>query len=458
MDEFGIGKLRGVLRRRKAPVAVATVATLGIGLALASQVESGYKAGAVIRAVEAQPAKEYVAPTVMEPMGARLRSLRLAVMARSIVEEAVRAIGIDKNYAGKDFDQLVDRMRTRMDVKVEGEDTFLLQYSDPDPDRAQAVVNKMAEIFMRRQGERRQKIATATTNALRAESETLRPAVEEAAEKVRAFKLERYGALPEQMEANLRTLDTASMEINIQSTNLDTAHERRRQLLAAAMSPLRHHEEQLATQLYDSRVKYTDENSEVRRIQAQYEKVKRERQEDERDLYAKVRRSNPELVGLEGEIARTRSILAGLRQRQAEVRKRVEATAKNGQELAQLTTKYDALKEKYAATVSRLHDAELAERLEGGLSPLRFDLVEGAQLAGSSAFPGRGVLMGVSLALALGLGLGLGFLLDAIDTRVRDAGSLVAHTDVPVIVSIPHVAFGKGDKTGGRGQSPRAQA
>jgi uncharacterized protein involved in exopolysaccharide biosynthesis len=456
MNELGIGKLRGVLRRRKVPVAVATLATLGIGLALASQVESGYKAGAVIRAVEAQPAKEYVAPTVTEPMGARLRSLRLAVMARSIVEEAARAIGLDRNYQGKDFDKLVDRMRSRMDVKVEGEDTFLLQYSDPDPDRAQAVVDKMAQIFMRRQGERRQKIATATTEALRAESAALKPSVDAAAERVRDFKLTHYGALPEQLEANLRALDQATMEINIQSTNLDTGLERRRQLLASAMSPLRHHEEQLATQLYDSRVRYTDENSEVRRIQAQYEKVKQERKAEERDLYARLRRSNPELVGLEGEIARTRAILAGLRARQADFRKRVEATAKNGQELAALTAQYDALKEKYAATVSRLHDAELAERLESGLSPLRFELVDGAQLTGAAAFPGRGILMAVSLALAIGLGLGLGFLLDAIDTRVRDAGSLVAHTDVPVIVSIPHVAFGKG-KTDGRGQ-PRAQA
>ena len=108
MNEFGIGKLRGVVRRRKVPVAVATIATLGIGLALVSQVESGYKAGAVIRAVEAQPAKEYVPPTVVEPIGTRLRSLRLAVMARAIVEEAARAIGLDKNYRGRDFDQLVE--------------------------------------------------------------------------------------------------------------------------------------------------------------------------------------------------------------------------------------------------------------------------------------------------------------------------------------------------------------
>ena len=36
-----------------------------------------------------------------------------------------------------------------MDVKLEGEDTFLLTYVDSSPERAQAVVNRVAEIFMK---------------------------------------------------------------------------------------------------------------------------------------------------------------------------------------------------------------------------------------------------------------------------------------------------------------------
>ena len=63
---------------------------------------------------------------------------------------------------------------------------------------------------------------------------------------MREFKTKHYGALPEQQESNLRTLDQTTMEVNIQSTNLDMDQERRRQLLAAAMSPLRHQEETLA--------------------------------------------------------------------------------------------------------------------------------------------------------------------------------------------------------------------
>ena len=50
---------------------------------------------------------------------------------------------------------------------------------------------------------------------------------------------------------------------------------------------------------------------------------------------------NPELVALEGEIDAPRRWLAGLRERQTTCAARVEATAKNGQELAGLQPTFD---------------------------------------------------------------------------------------------------------------------
>ena len=152
MNELGIAKVRGVFRRRKIPIIATMVGVLGVAAALIYQVEPGYKAAAVIRAAEVQPAKEYVAPTVAEQIGERLKSLRLAVMARPIVAEAVQQLDL---VHGKKIDDVVDDVKLRMDVKVEGDDTFLLTYSDPNPERARAVVNKVADLFMKHQVDRR---------------------------------------------------------------------------------------------------------------------------------------------------------------------------------------------------------------------------------------------------------------------------------------------------------------
>jgi uncharacterized protein involved in exopolysaccharide biosynthesis len=235
------------------------------------------------------------------------------------------------------------------------------------------------------------------------------------------------------------------MEVNIQSTNLDLDQERRRQLLAAAMSPLRHQEETLAGELNEARTRYTADHPEVHKIQAEYERVRQQRIEDERGLNDKVRRNNPELIALEGEIARTKAMLAGLRQRLGDVRQRVDATARNGQELAGLQATYDGLKEKYSLTLSHIRDAELAAGLERGLASMRFDLVESAAVPLHPMSPNRPLLGLGALLLAVALGLGVGFAVDANDGSVRDPDQLRDLTvTTPILAVIPKVDLPKG--------------
>ncbi len=442
MNELGFAKVRGVFRRRKIPIIATMVGVLGVSAALIYQVEPGYKAAAVIRAAEVQPAKEYVAPTVAEQIGERLKSLRLSVMARPIVTEAVQQLDL---VHGKKIDDVVDDVKTRMDVKVEGEDTFLLTYADPNPERARAVVNKVAELFMQHQVEHREEVASATVTAFKGELESLKPQLDVADKQLREFKGKHYGALPEQQEGNLRTLDQTTMEINIQSTNLDMDQERRRALLASSMSPLRHQEENLSAALYEARTKYTEDNPEVKRIQAELNRVHNQRLEDERGLNDHLRRNNPELAALEGDIGRTKAMLAGLRSRQSDVRGRVDATAHNGQDLAMLQANYDGLKDKYNMTLSHLRDAELSASLEKGLAAMRFDLVESASVPQHPMSPNRPLLGLGAILLALALGLGMGFALDANDTSVRgpeQLGDLAATT--PILAIIPRVEMPKG--------------
>src|SRR5207245_2684605 len=104
-------------------------------------------ASAVVRAVDAQPSKEYAAPTMMEPVGERLKTLRLQVMARPALVAVAQQFGLAEALH-RPLDEVVDGMRARMEVKVEGEDTFLLSYEDSDAARARAVVDAVAARFM----------------------------------------------------------------------------------------------------------------------------------------------------------------------------------------------------------------------------------------------------------------------------------------------------------------------
>jgi uncharacterized protein involved in exopolysaccharide biosynthesis len=335
-------------------------------------------------------------------------------------------------------ERLVEDMRGRLEVKVEGEDTFLITYDDPDPERAQAVVNTLARNFIQQQVERRHAVARGTYDALAAEEKRLAPEVQALESRIREFKFAHYGSLPEQLEQNLRLLDQTTLEINIHSTNLDFQNDRRRQLIIAAIAPLRQQEEQLNTALHDVRTKYLPDHPEVKRISAEYEQTRSSRLAEEQRLRHQMRTGSPELIALDGEIGRTQSLVDSLRQRQSDVRRRVGETAQNGQQLGRMQADHDAIRAKLDTVRSRLRDAELALGLEKELAGLRYELVEGALLPAAPVFPNRPTLALGGILLALALGLGFGFLLDRADSRIYAPAEMLAlGRPIPLLACIP---------------------
>lgn len=436
ISEQGWARVRGVARRRKRAILVTAAVALAVAAPLGYRAAPGYRAQAVVRALESQPSHEYVAPTVAEPMGERLKTLRVAAMARPLLAEAANDLGLGAT------DEVVDGLRARMEVKVEGEDTFLLSYEDRDPGRAQAVVNRVAARFIAHEVGRRAAIAAATERALDGEVAALRPALSRLEAAVRDFKRAHYGSLPEQEEENLRTLDQTTLEIDIQAQNLDVEREHRRQLLAAATSPLRHQEDLLATALAEARTRYTADHPEVRRIAGELASLRGERIADERASQSGA--GNPELASSEENLRRTAATLGRLRDRQAEVRARVAATAKSGEALTRMATDLDVVKAKYQAALGRLHEASLAAAVEKYLAPFRYELVESASRPRAAAAPQRAFFALAALALALALGLAVGFALDLADTSIHSpqeiAAALSPDAASPVLACVPDLA------------------
>jgi uncharacterized protein involved in exopolysaccharide biosynthesis len=331
--------------------------------------------------------------------------------------------------------ELVDGMRGRLEVKVEGEDSYLVSYEDREPQTAQLVVDALADRFIHRQVERRAEVAQATVRAFDEETRALRPRLSKLESQVRAFKAAHNGALPEQLEANLRNLDESTLELNIQSSNLELQNEHRRQLLAAAMSPLRHQEDLLTTALHDARTHYTADHPEVRRIEGELAALRAKRIEEERQVRAA---GTPELDALDDQIRRTEAELSALRQRQEEVRQRVQETAENAETLARLGTDLDVIKARYQTALAKLNEAELSAALERTLKPLRYEVVEGAALPRYPAHPNRPLWAAGALALAAALALALGFALDARDGAVYSAEELQQVTrPAPLLACVP---------------------
>ncbi len=446
--EQGWARAVGVIRRRRGPILLGAGVTLALATLVVWRLDPAYRASAVVRVLESQPSKDYVPPTVAEQIGERLKTLRLAVMSRPLLTQVAEELGLPGKL-GRPLAAVVDGMRARMEVKVEGEDTFLVSYEDADAERARAVVDRLAARFVDDQVARREAIAAASVQALDDEVRALGPELSRVQTSVRDFKISHAGSLPEQLESNLRTLDETTLEVNIQATNLDLEHDRRRQLLASAMSPLRHQEDLLQTALHEARLRYTADHPEVRRVETELSLLQGRRAVEEQALRSSAGTS-PELASLDGEIRHTEAAITGLRARQDEARRRIAETAENGQALDGLMVGLEVVRGKYQAALGKLHDAELARTVERRLRGLRYQLVEGAALPRAAAHPNKPLWEAGGLVLAALIGLGIGFALDRRDSSIHGPAELAGIAEgLPVLACVPTVE--SGDEGGGDG-------
>lgn len=440
----GSAKLALILRRRGRTVAIVAAAAAVIGVAWVARMPSVYQARTVLRIDDPRPARDYVAPTIVEPSGERLKSRRLGFIARPLVAQAAEAAGLlSPAAAGTAREAALDALVARVDARMEGEDAFVVTFQDGDPARARAFLAALADGYVAARARESAELARRTATFFEDEVAALRPRLLDAELAVERFRLEHYGALPEQLESNLRLLEETQLEAHSTVGSLDAAQARRQTVLAEARSPLRRQEEEAARAVTAARARYAPGSAEVRNLEAELERVRAERRRDERDLEKRTRRG-PELTAVDAEIARARGRLDALAGREAELRGRIEATVANGDELARRTIDRDLLRERLRSLVGKHEEAALAAALESDVAGrARVAIVEPAWAGTAPVAPAKPFYAAVALCVALALALGVGWLLEATDRRVRSVDDVRAVAgELPVLGVVPRLDGG----------------
>jgi uncharacterized protein involved in exopolysaccharide biosynthesis len=255
--DIGIARLAGVVRRHKWKVSLTAALIAAAGVAWVWRMPSVYQATAVVRIDDPRPSREYVDPTVNEPGVERLKSARRALLARPVILSAAEQVGlVAPTAADEDKTRLIARLAARLDARQEGDDAFVLTYEDEDPARAGRFLQAVSEAYAASRADEMGRRAAAAAAFFAREVEALRPRAAEAQAVVEKFRLQHHGSLPEQLEGNLRILDETQMQLASLRSSLDSALNRKRAILADAISPIRGQEEDVARALSQARLRY----------------------------------------------------------------------------------------------------------------------------------------------------------------------------------------------------------
>lgn len=461
---------QAVWRRRKWLALIVFAAPFSAVVGLVTSLPNTYQASAKIVVERQQLPEAFVKSTVTSEFETRLHTISQEVLSRSRLEELINRFGLYAHLRHQvPQEALIERMRG--DIRLEiGEPgarraaprgiTFTVSFRGGDPNNVALVANTLASVYIEENLRVRERQATGTAEFLRVQLDETKKRLDEQERRVSEFKKRYVGELPEQMTANLATLERLHTQLRLNGDNQARAVERReaaaRQLAetesfgsSGAPDVTATRLGRLRQDLTELRARFSDRYPEVIRVKTEIAALERQLTDakpEERPPLDAAPPTNPHVLRmrqalneLEAEVKVLKNEERHLRTTMAAYQARVENAPRREQELQELSRDYQTTKELYATLLKRSEEAQLAESMEQRQKGEQFRVVEPALPSHEPAAPKRAQLVLMGLLLSLGLAGGAVLLAEQRDTSFHTVDEVRAFTSVPVLVSIPRI-------------------
>jgi polysaccharide chain length determinant protein (PEP-CTERM system associated) len=483
----GLASILETIRRRWVLALLPFLFVLAATVSLALFLPSLWTAKAVILVDRQQIPESFVKSTITSDVEARILTLSQEIMSsarlRKIIEEhnLYRAI-----RARESLEAAVDTMRRdiRIEFRTDERDrrnprmiAFGVGYTTTDPYHAMTVANKIASLYVDENVRYRERHAVSTSQFLEAQLTDVRGRLQSLERGITEFKERHMGELPEQREANLRTLDRLQQQLQSAHETMRRATERRQLLTqalaeidqnsggvvggpnpspaeatAARLSVLKQELAQLQNRYSDRYPDVIAMKDNVRALEARLAAEKQAAAPSPKtggaakDRGLRAPPQNAYVQSLMQQLdqaavdARTTSDeIKGFQSQIALYQRRIENTPKREQELALITRDYETTREMFRSLLSKRGEAEIAADLEQRQKGEHFRIIERAGVPDRTTGPNRMRLLLIGLVLAVGAAGIAVVLAEHVDTSYRSVEDIRSHEAVPVLSTIPKI-------------------
>jgi polysaccharide chain length determinant protein (PEP-CTERM system associated) len=125
------------------------------------------------------------------------------------------------------MEDVVQRMRDDIIVKIEGKESFRVSYVSRDARTAQKTTERLASLFIEENMRDRENVAEDTNTFLDAQLEDAKRRLIEHEKKLEAYRTRYGGEMPSQVNANLQAIQNAQAQLQSLADATDRARERR---------------------------------------------------------------------------------------------------------------------------------------------------------------------------------------------------------------------------------------
>ena len=415
----------------------------------------------------------------------RLTLIQQQVMSRTLLSQIIEEF---KLYEGKLDQEIlessIEKMRKSIKVETVGTvgargksvETITISFLNKDPRTAMDVTAKLGSLFIEENLKAREQLVTGVSTFLEQELHDAKQALEAQEQAISQYKSKHIGLLPEQMEANLRSLDRLQADLNATdeltrsvtdkvslveksikeyeangttqgtSSATTTSH--------SGMDPLigrlRELERNLTTLLASN---YTETYPDIVEARQEIKSVKKQlaakygnpAQEMDGDAAKTFDPYLRELLKQRNELRVELSSVKDRRRRLAEHLKefeyRVEQTPSREQDMMILKRDYENMQKNYQALLDKRLNAHVAENLEKRQKGEQFRVLDPANLPQKLDTPNRLLIMALGLLGGCGLGVGFAIGLDQLNPTFTRREEVEGLPGIRVLATIPNFHF-----------------
>ena len=454
-----------MVRRKWWSILIFTTGT-AIAVAIGYLLPPVYRSSTLILVERQKVPENYVKPTVTSTIEDRLKTISQQIMSRNNLEKIVEEFHLYRQERGTlSQEELFDRMRKNIEVKVMGKDAFTVAYSGSDPKTVMGVTNTLASLFIEENLKAREQQAEGTSEFLLSELGEAKRELEKQEKDLKEFKEKYMGALPQQMEANLRTLDRLQLEFQATNDALRNMEDRRISYEKEAAAgggetgpePLETKLARLKADLSRLQAEYTDNYPDIVVLKKEIRETETQLKEGAASSESSRQSPGVQSQKVEAQLQAIHSEIGALREKQKringlikEYERRVEASPTNEEKLSSLTRDYEISQKNYEALLGKKLDAKISENLEKRQKGEQFRILDPANLPEKPYKPDRFKIILLGILASGGASFGLTFLVELLYPSFKKPEDLSGVVDLPVLTIIPTMPKNNGGHLEGK--------
>src|SRR2546427_902540 len=229
INTTGLDVLLEVWSRRKWLAILTLMGPFAMTVTLVLALPSLYRSTATLLVERPEVSETFVKSSVTSEQETRLHTISQEILSRSQLQELITRFDLYQEFRKRVTpEEVVERMRRDIRMEFKGADpqggrsttiAFTLSFRGRDPETVAKVTNTLASLFVEENLRRRERQASGTAEFLRVQLEEMKKKLDQEERRLSEFKESHIGELPEQMEANLATLQRLNTEMRHNKEN-----------------------------------------------------------------------------------------------------------------------------------------------------------------------------------------------------------------------------------------------